>query len=250
MKYLNTNSTTYHQDRLKSLDILERLIDQSVDEGGLRESILAKIEGARKLECSKYVEAVQPDGSVLVRHPAIAVIELDHFVLDVPKQLFGNPCKSLSAYRFTVSRAEVIISPEGVFRYIPYEAVSQFMCSERSFTSMIIVTSDDVPVSLERMKGLEIETEIPSLFEADGAQAVASLYRANQNISTGFTNLISELEGAAEKLVNSASHLPLGYVNNSSYAISTISRHASHEAMSLRLEVESFTAMRQSKEDQ
>ena len=89
MTYITKDNTVYLRDRMASLSILEDIARTSEGDDGIRESILAKISKAREADKARFSETVMDNGNVRLRHPAIAVVSVDHAVLDAaPKNTF------------------------------------------------------------------------------------------------------------------------------------------------------------------
>lgn len=260
MRYIKDYNMQCLTDRLYSLDALAEIASVSNGSDVIRESILAKIEKRRQIEKSYYSETELPDGSVRIRHPAIGVVELDHSAFPEPTQLFGNPCKSLVAYTFTISRADAILAPDGLVRYEPYELVGKFVASERSFNMMLCGAGRlEMPVNVEYVIGYKVEESIPSVMVNQGRTIASWLPGQVHAMGASINRIVGNLEAAKEKggklgkkdfelLVSSATSFAPSFIRNTSYRVSCVAEYAQEVNTARRMELEALICLRKKKE--
>lgn len=256
MTYITSNNTIYLRDRLASLKVLEDMAHASEGSDAIRNSILAKIAQARETDKARYSETVMANGSTRIRHPGIAVVCVDHSVLDVPVQMFGNQTKSLTAYTMTVSRAEAIVSPEGLLSYEPYEVVGQIKLSELTYNQMVANPSArDFPVTIEKLKGHAIEPTIPCAF-VNKARIIARTVESRvTRMGTQLGQLTQALEALHDKggkmtqatMKDVSSDVPSTYNFSRalSYDIAKVAEFSQEVTTAQRIEIEAFIAVKQ-----
>lgn len=259
MTYITKEHTVYLRDRLASLSVLEDIARASKGEEAIRESILSKISRAREADKARFTEVVMPNGNVHIRHPAIAVVTVDHGVLEAPIQMFGNKTKSLTAYTMTVSRAEAIVTPEGLLSYEPYEVVGQFKLSELSYNQMVANPSaGSFPVTIEKLKGHVVEPSIPCAF-VDQPRQVSKTVEARVaqmgDRLAGLTQAMEALHAKGGKMsqstISDLSRHGMPSTNNFSSAlafdIAKVAEFSQEVTTAQRIEIEAYIAVKQAK---
>lgn len=256
MTYITRDNTIYLRDRLASLDILEDMARASVGNDSIRESILAKIAKAREADKARYCETVMDNGSTRIRHPGIAVVSIDHSVLPAPVQMFGNQTKSLTAYTMTVSRAEAIVSPEGLLSYEPYEVVGQFKLSEMTYNQMVANPSaGSFPVTIEKLKGHAIEPAIPCAFVNKPRVVARTVETRVAKMGAQLTDLTKALEDlhakggkmtqATIKAVGGGVPQAYNFSRALAYGIAKVAEFSQEVTTAQRIELEAFIAVKQ-----
>lgn len=256
MKYITRDNTIYLRDRLASLDILEDMARASAGNDAIRESILAKIAKARETDKARYSETEMANGSTRIRHPGIAVVSVDHSVLPTPVQMFGNQTKSLTAYTLTVSRAEAIVSPEGLLSYEPYEVVGQIKLSEMSYNQMVANPSaGSFPVTIEKLKGHVIEPAIPCAFVNKPRVVARTVETRVAKMGAQLTNLTKALEDLHAKggkmtqatIRDVSGEVPMtsDFSGALAYDISKVAEFSQQVTTAQRIEIEAFIAVKQ-----
>lgn len=256
MKYLKPQHMVYIKDRDVSLDVLAGLAQSAKGDDAIRESILAKIEAYRAADRAQYTETQLPDGTVRVRHPSVAVIELEHYILPKPVQMFGNQCKSLVGYTLTISRADIVIHTDGLVSYEPHEVVGVFKLSETSFNRLI--SNPDrmgFAATIEQVKGFHIEPEIDSAFLGLGHKIAAQIPSDVQQMAENLAKLTESLEGIAAKggkmsqktideMTRHGLPSPYGFARGASHNIARVSEFAQETTTAQRLEIEALISLR------
>lgn len=259
MKYIKAENAVYLRDRLASLDILDELAYASEGDDLLRQSILAKIARQRDADKARYGETVLDNGSVRLRHPAIAVVTVDHSVLSAPMQMFGNKTKSLTAYTLTVSRADATVTPDGLVSYDPYEVVGQFKLSELSYSQMIANPgAGTFPATIEKLKGHVIEPTIPCAFVHQPRMIARSVEASVNQMAQRLDHLANVLEGLHDKggkmsqatttsLVRSEVPSTSNFSRTLSFNISKVAEFSQEVTTAQRVEIEALIALKQAK---
>jgi hypothetical protein len=260
MKYLKPQHMVCLNDRDVSLSVLADLATQAQGDEAIRQSILDKIERHRAADLAQYTETKLPDGTVRVRHPSVAVIELDHYILPKPVQMFGNHSKSLVGYTFTISRADIVVHSDGLVAYEPHEVVGVFKLSETSFNRLI--SNPDrmgYATTIEMVKGYHIEPTIDSAFTSLGRKIAAMIPAEVQKMTDNLAQVTQTLEGLAAKggklsktsIDDLSRNLPStdGMARNASYNISRVSEFAQETTTTQRLEIEALISLRQRQGD-
>lgn len=256
MNYLKPQHMQFLKDRDMSLDVLAGVAQAAKGDDAIRESILAKIEAYRAADRAQYTETQLPDGTVRVRHPSVAVIELDHYILPKPVQMFGNQCKSLVGYTLTISRADTVIHTDGLVSYEPHEVVGVFKLSETSFNHLI--SNPDrmgFAATIEMVKGYHIEPGIDSAFLGLGRKIAALIPADVHKMTDSLIKLTESLEELAAKggkmtmktIDEMARHglpSPDGLARGVSYNIARVSEFAQEASTAQRLEIESLISLR------
>lgn len=259
MSYITKENTVYLRDRLASLSILEDIARASEGDEVIRESILAKISKAREADKARFSETVLPNGNVRLRHPAIAVVAVDHSVLEAPVQMFGNKTKSLTAYTMTVSRAEAIVTPEGLLSYEPYEVVGQFKLSELTYNQMVANPSaGSFPVTIEKLNGHVVEPTIPCAFVNQPRQISKTVEARVAQMGDRLAGLAQTLEALhtkggkmSQSTMTELSRREMPSTYNFSHAlaydISKVAEFSQEVTTAQRIEIEAFIAIKQAK---
>lgn len=261
MTYIKPSNTRYLQDRIKSLDALADVANSSTGDDAIRNSILAKIEQYRSDELARYSETKLPDGSVRIHHPGIGVVSVDHSVLPKPTDMFGNPTKSLTAYTITVSRADAIVTPEGLISYEPNEVVGQFKLSELSYNQMVANPScGDFPVTIEKLKGFKIEPTIDSAFTSKPRHLANAIQKTVLQMSSQLSDLTGQLEAmhlkggklsqkVIDDLVRSEVPDARNFAGRLSHGIKKVAEFSQEVTTAQRIEIEAFISASKTKGD-
>ncbi|MBI6885848.1 hypothetical protein [Pseudomonas putida] len=257
MSFIKPSNTISHRDRLASLEEYADMAKASKGDEAIRASILAKVEAYRAREKSYYCETVQADGSTRVRHPAIAVVRVEHNILDVPEQMFGSYIKSLTAYTVTVQRAEVIVQKDGLLSYEPYEEVARFKLSDPAFNQMISSSGrGSFPVTMEKVLDYQIEPPIQSAFAAKPMRLAKGIEEVVIEMSSRLQGLTADLESlqakggklskkAIDELMRSGIPGVAGFTNGVSYQVSQIAEFSQEVAATQRIEIEALISLKQ-----
>lgn len=259
MAYTKPQNTVHLRDRLASLDIFAQLANESDGNDALRDSILAKIKKRREAEKARYSETDLPNGSVRIRHPGIGVVTVAHDVLAEPVQMFGNKTKSLTAYTLTVSRADAIVTPEGLLSYEPYEVVAGFKLSELSYNQMVANPgSGAFPVEIQKIQGLNIEPTIESAFVGEARGLAMGVEKAVDKMSLDLADMIKVFEDFHAKggkltqkviaeVVRSEIPSTWNYSDYLSYQISRVAEFSQGVATCQRIEIEALIGLKQAR---
>ena len=134
--YLKWQHTRHLRNSVKELRGMQDFAKTMPDQA-MAQSIVDKLESKIQLMIDQYGEEHHEDGSVLVRHPGIGFITVNHVVLDEPVRLFASKVKSLSTNMVVVYRADALVKPSGVIEYINRQEIVRVEMSHSAYSELM-----------------------------------------------------------------------------------------------------------------
>jgi hypothetical protein len=135
--------------------IAEKIQDESI-----RISVMDKIEAAKLANLDRYAEIKNPDGTVLVKHPAIGFVTIDEVEQKEPIRLFASRVKSMSTMRICVHQADALVDVMGNISYINRDLIMEVEMTQAAFAGVVSVSNgENFPMTIRNFDGAPIEFE-------------------------------------------------------------------------------------------
>jgi len=133
LKWMHTRNLRKSVNELRGMQAFAL----SMPDQAIAQSIHQKLEAKIRAMVEQYGEDHYEDGSVLVRHPGIGFITVNHVVLDEPVRLFASKVKSLSTNLVVVYRADALVKPNGVIEYINRQEIVRVEMSHTAYSELM-----------------------------------------------------------------------------------------------------------------
>lgn len=135
-KYLKWEHTRHLRNSVKELRGMQKFA-MSMPDQAMAQSIFDKIDFKINAMIAEYGEEHRDDGTVLVRHPGIGFITVNHVLCDEPVRLFASKVKSLSTNLVVVNRADALVQVNGTIEYINRQEIVRMEMSQSAYSELI-----------------------------------------------------------------------------------------------------------------
>ena len=156
LKYLTPDTTVRMRQSLAEMQgALE--VAKSIPDPTIAASVVAKIEKSIADLKSRYGEVHNPDGSVLVKHPAIGFITVEEAMVDEPVRLFASRVKALSTNRVKLYNADALVHADGHVTYENRVLLIDVEMSQMAFALLIANPgSGEYAATIRNLNGTEV----------------------------------------------------------------------------------------------
>lgn len=133
LKWMHTRNLRKSVNELRGMQAFAL----SMPDQAIAQSIHQKLELKIRAMVEQYGEEHREDGSVLVRHPGIGFITVNHQVCDEPVRLFASKVKSLSTNFVVVYRADALVNTNGNIEYVNRQEIVRMEMSQAAYAELV-----------------------------------------------------------------------------------------------------------------
>ncbi|MEG0868859.1 MAG: hypothetical protein RSD49_06765 [Hafnia sp.] len=246
MKFIKPEHMTLLLQRCAYLDGMIMLAGRTSDRA--RHVVIKKLNAAKAELQAQYGEFEQEDGSVLVKHPAFALIYIDEALLDEPIALFFAKTKALSSIKLSVYTADARVLPNGNVVYERRVKLIEAELTQESFACLISITgSDRFPATYRHFNGQDYS------YPGDATSQVSRMLMDSANrVPDGFEKWGQDIlqlaqaralkggvlpNSARDELLNTGETLDSWMGSNPCFYAKELAKHMSLIANNVRMEV-------------